>query len=114
MRRGEVWWADFGQPFGSEPGYKRPVVVVQADPFNKSTLQTVLLVPLTRALEWSRAPGNVLCRPKHTGLKHTSVANVTQLTVADRRRLVERVGALPGRILAQLEAGMKLVLGLDG
>lgn len=90
------------------------MIVAQADPFNSSALQTVLLVPLTRTLEWARAPGNVLCRPRDTGLKHASVANVTQLTVADRRRLTERVGTLPGRVLAQLDDGLRLVLGLAG
>jgi mRNA interferase MazF len=112
MLRGEVWWVDFGQPFGSEPGYRRPAIVVQADPFNKSNLNTVLVVPLTRTLEWAGAPGNVLCRPRDTGLKYPSVANVSQLTVADRRRLLEKVGSVPGALMKQLENGIKLALGL--
>ena len=112
MRRGEVWWTDFGQPFGSEPGYRRPAVVVQADAINKSSIRTVLLVPLTKTMEWAGAPGNVLCRAKDTGLKHASVANVSQLTVADRRRLVERAGALSGALMRQVEDGLKLVLGM--
>jgi len=112
VRRGEVWWVDFGLPFGSEPGYRRPAVVVQADAFNESRLGTVLLVPLTRALEWAKAPGNVLLRAKHTGLKHSSVANVSQLTVSDRRRLLERVGALPSLSLNRLDEGLRQVLGL--
>lgn len=112
MRRGEVWWVDLGQPFGSEPGFRRPAVVVQADSFNKSRVGTVLLVPLTRTLEWAKAPGNVLLRPRQTGLKHPSVANVSQVTVAARRRLVERVGALPALALGRLDEGLRLVLGL--
>lgn len=112
MRRGEVWWADFGEPFGSEPGYRRPTVVVQSDAVNKSNIGTVLLVPLTRTLAWAGAPGNVPCRPKDTGLKHASVANVSQLTVADRRRLVERAGSLSAALMRQVEDGMKLVLGM--
>lgn len=112
MRRGEVWWADFGEPFGSEPGYRRPAVVVQADAINKSNISTVLLVPLTKTLGWAGAPGNVLCRPKDTGLRHASVANVSQLTVADRRRLVERAGVLSAPLMRQIEDGLKLVLGM--
>jgi mRNA interferase MazF len=103
---------DFGQPFGSEPGHRRPAVVVQADAFNRSQIGTVLLVPLTRTLEWAKAPGNVLLRPKQTGLSHPSVANVSQLTVADRRRLLERVGALPSPALSRLDEGLHQVLGL--
>jgi mRNA interferase MazF len=112
VRRGEVWWVDFGLPFGSEPGYRRPALLVQADALNKSSIGTVLLVPLTRTLEWAGAPGNVLCRAKDTGLKHASVANVSQLTVADRRRLLEKAGTLPGQLLHRIEDGMKLVLGI--
>jgi mRNA interferase MazF len=112
MRRGEVWWVDFGLPFGSEPGYRRPAVIVQADAFNRSSISTVLLVPLTRTLEWAKAPGNLLLRPKQTGLKHPSVANVSQVTVSDRRRLIERVGALPGLALNQLDEGLRQVFGL--
>jgi mRNA interferase MazF len=112
VRRGEVWWVDFGVPFGSEPGYRRPALVVQSDAFNKSKIATVLLVPLTRTREWAGAPGNVLCRPKDTGLKRPSVANVSQLTVSDRRRLREKAGVLPGRVMERIEEGPRLVLSL--
>ena len=112
MQRGDVWWVDFGQPFGSEPGYRRPAVVVQAEPFNESKLNTVLLVPLTRTLAWAGSPGNVLCRPRQTGLKHASVANVSQLTVSDRKRLVEKVGSLNSALLARIDEGLRLVIGL--
>jgi len=111
-RRGEIWWTDFGLPFGSEPGYRRPALVVQADPFNQSSIQTVILIPLTKSLELASAPGNALCRPRDTGLPKASVVNVSQLTVVDKRRLVERAGALPGRLMTQVEEGVRLVLGL--
>lgn len=112
MRRGEIWWVDFGEPFGSEPGFRRPALVVQADPFNESLIATVLLVPLTRSVGLASAPGNVLCRPRDSGLRHPSVANVSQVTVADRRRLLERAGALPGRVMTRVDEGLRQVLGL--
>ena len=112
MRRGEVWWVDFGQPYGSEPGYRRPGVVVQADPFNESNINTVLLVPLTRTTGWAGAPGNVPCRPKDTGLEHPSVANVSQLTVADRRRLVEKAGGVSAPLMKRIDEGLRLILAL--
>jgi mRNA interferase MazF len=111
-RRGEIWWTDFGQPFGSEPAYRRPALLIQADAFNRSSIATVLLIPLTRTLALASAPGNVLCRPRDTGLPKPSVVNVSQLTVADRRRLIEKAGALPGRLLKQVEDGLRLVLEL--
>lgn len=112
MRRGEVWWADVGRPVGSEPGYRRPVLVVQADPFNKSNLSTVVVVPLTRNLRLAAAPGNVALAARQTGLRARSVANVSQLAVLDRSRFVEKIGALPGANLQQVAEGMRLVVGL--
>ena len=112
MNRGEVWWADLGEPFGSEPGYRRPVLILQSDFFNRSRIGTILVVPMTSREELSDAPGNVLCRSKDTGLRRPSVANVSQLTVVDRRRLSEKVGAVPGRLMSQVEAGVRLVLAL--
>ena len=114
MRRGEVWWVDFGIPVGSEAGHRRPAVIVQADSLNKSQIATVLLVPLTRTLKWAAAPGNVSCRARDTGLKDRSVANVSQLTATDRRRLQEKAGSLPGAVMARLDEGLKLVLGMAG
>ncbi|MGH9324576.1 MAG: type II toxin-antitoxin system PemK/MazF family toxin [Vicinamibacteria bacterium] len=112
MNRGDVWWVDFGQPFGSEPGYRRPVVVMQSDPFNRSRIDTVIVVPMSSNVQLAAAPGNVLCRSKHTGLRKPSVANVSQLAVIDRRRLQEKVGAIPAQLMSQLEDGVRLVLAL--
>ena len=112
MSRGEIWWADFGTPFGSEPGYRRPVIVIQSDPFNRSLVETVIVVPMTATAGLAAAPGNVLCRPRETGLARPSVANVSQLCVIDRRRLIEPAGALPGRLMQAVEDGVRLVLGL--
>lgn len=112
MNRGDVWWVDFGQPFGSEPGYRRPVIVMQAEPFNRSRIDTVIVVPMTTNAELGAAPGNVLCSSKQTGLRKPSVANVSQLAVIDRRRLQEKVGAIPAQLMSRLEDGVRLVLAL--
>ncbi|MEW6365946.1 MAG: type II toxin-antitoxin system PemK/MazF family toxin [Acidobacteriota bacterium] len=112
MNRGDIWWADFGMPFGSEPGYRRPVLVLQADQFNRSRIQTVIVVPMSGNTRLAEAPGNVLCRPGDTGLEKLSVANVSQLAVIDRKRLQERMGTLPPRLLTQVEEGVRLVLDL--
>ncbi len=112
MNRGEIWWADFGQPFGSEPGFRRPVLILQADSFNRSRIQTVVVVPLSTNTGLALAPGNVLCRPRETHLERASVANVSQLTVIDRGRLTARVGALSARLLTRVEDGIRQVLAL--
>ena len=112
VQRGEIWWVDFGLPFGSEPGYRRPAIVLQIDSFNRSAIDTVIVVPLSRNVALANAPGNVLCRARETGLPSASVANISQLTVVDRRRLAERESSLPAQVLQRVEQGVRLVLGV--
>jgi len=111
IAQGEVWWADLGAPAGSEPGYRRPVVVVQADSFNRSRISTVVCVALTSNLRWADAPGNVLLAAKVTGLSKDSAANVSQIVTLDRESLTERVGVLPDKKLELVLAGIDIVLG---
>jgi len=110
--RGEIWWAGLGEPFGSEPGLRRPVVVLQIDEFNRSAIRTVIVIPMTSNLRLALAPGNVLCRGRDTGLAKPSVVNVSQMAAVDKRRLQERVGMLPAEILQRIEEGARLILGL--
>jgi mRNA interferase MazF len=111
IAQGEVWWADLPAPEGSAPGFRRPVVVVQGDAFNRSALRTALCVPLTSNLRWAEAPGNVLLTARSTGLPRDSVANVSQLVTLDRSVLVERVGKLSRPKLDLVLAGIDVVLG---
>jgi mRNA interferase MazF len=109
--QGEVWWADLPEPSGSEPGFRRPVVVVQSDAFNRSRIDTVVCVPLTSNLRWAEAPGNVFLEAKLTGLPKDSVANVSQLVTLDKAALTERVGKLSKAKLDLVLFGIDIVLG---
>lgn len=111
-RRGDVWWAALGTPFGSEPGYRRPVLILQTDDFNQSPIGTVVVVAITSNLKLAGAPGNVRCGKRQTGLAKPSVVNVSQVATIDKRRLLERAGSLDGRLLAGVEDGIRLVLGV--
>jgi len=111
--QGDVFWASLADPTGSGPGFRRPVVVVQGDPFNASRLATVVVVPLTSNLRWAAAPGNVLLAAERTGLPRESVANVSQIVAVDRGALSERVGHLPEDELSLILAGIDLVLGRE-
>lgn len=111
ISQGDVWWADLAEPAGSEPGFRRPVVVVQGDAFNRSSLRTVVAVPLTSTLRWADAPGNVRLASRSTGLPRDSVANVTQIVSLDRSILTERVGRLSGPKLELVLAGIDTLLG---
>lgn len=110
ISQGQVWWADFPQPVGSEPGFRRPVVIIQSDPFNRSALRTTVVVPLTSNLRWADAPGNVLLSRRATGLPRDSVANVSQVSTVDKSRLTEPVGKLPRAKLDLVLTGLEILL----
>jgi mRNA interferase MazF len=111
ISQGEVWWADLPTPTGSEPGFRRPVVVVQGDALNRSRIATVVCVPLTSNLRWGGAPGNVLLGARSTSLAKDSVANVSQVVTLDKTVLTERIGKLSRAKVELLLTGIDVVLG---
>lgn len=112
MKRGEVWWASLPAPTGSGPGFLRPVVVVQSNPFNQSRIATVIVAIVTSNLALADAPGNVRVGKAESGLAKASVVNVSQLVTLDRELLTRRVRALPADTMRDIDEGLRLVLGL--
>ncbi len=112
IRRGEIWWADLAKPRRSEPGYSRPALIVSADAFNASSINTVLCVVITSNVQLAAAPGNVALSPTASGLPKPSVANVSQLVTIDKSFLFKRVGRLSDKSFRLVEDGMRRVLGL--
>ncbi len=111
IAQGEVWWADLGEPMGSAPGFRRPVVVVQGDSLNRSRIGTVVTVPLTSNLKWADAPGNLLFTSKMTGLPRDSVANVSLIVALDKGQLAKRAGKLSRGNMEAVLSGIDVVLG---
>lgn len=112
MRRGELWWVSMGEPVGSAPGFRRPVLIVQSNEFNDSAIRTTICAAVTSNLRLAEAPGNVRLTKKASGLPQESVVNVSQLITLDKRLLTGRVGRLPADTLRNVEAGIKLVLAI--
>ncbi|CAN5529549.1 type II toxin-antitoxin system toxin endoribonuclease MazF6 [soil metagenome] len=112
IRRGEIWWADLGEPRGSAPALRRPVIVVQSDHYNDSRLRTIIVVALTANTRLVAMPGNVAVAADLSGLPEDSVANVTQVATIDRDDAVERIGALPAWLVEQVDDGLRRVLAL--
>ena len=113
INKGELWWADLGIPHGSEPGYKRPVLIIQSNNFNKSKIKTVICVVITSNEILAEAPGNVLLSKDDTNLTKDSVANVSQIITIDKDCLIECIGSLNSRIYKKIEAGIKLILEIS-
>jgi mRNA interferase MazF len=112
MKRGEVWWATLPPPVGSGPGGRRPVVIVQSDRFTKSRIRTVIVVIVSSNLDLANARGNVLLPSHLSGLNRDSVANVSQVSTADRTLLTECVATLPHTLMSQIDEGLRLALNL--
>ena len=112
MLRGEIWWATLPAPSASEPGYRRPLLIIQSDDFNRSRINTVIAVVITSNLRLSEAPGNVILSKKDSKLPKKSVANVSQLITVDKTLLTEKVGRLSASKLREVESGIRLVLSL--
>lgn len=112
VRRGEIWWAELGEPRGSGPGYRRPVLVIQANVFNASAIQTVVVAVITTNLRLAHAPGNVLLSRRQSNLPKDSTINVSQLVSIDKADLVERVTSLSPALIALVDAGIRLVLSV--
>jgi mRNA interferase MazF len=112
IKRGEIWWAELPEPVGSGPGYKRPLLIIQSNDFNKSKIRTVIVAGITSNLRLAGAPGNILLPAKTSKLPKESVINVSQIITIDKSLLAEKVHQLPNNIIAQVDEGIKLALKL--
>lgn len=112
MQRGEIWWAVLPDPAGSEPGYRRPVLIVQSDMFTKSTIRTVVCVAITSNLNLGAAPGNVRVAARTSGLPKPSIVNVSQVAAIDKTFFTERIKTLDAQTMHQIDDGLRLVLNL--
>ena len=112
MQRGEIWWAAIPDPAGSDPGYRRPVLVVQSDPFTQSAIKTVVCAAITSNLQLAAAPGNVRIAARSSGLPKPSVVNVSQIATMDKIFLIDRIKSLDAQTMRQVDEGLRLVLNL--
>lgn len=112
MWRGEIWWAELPAPTGSEPGYRRPVLIIQSDAFNRSRINTRIVAVITSNLKLGIAPGNIRISAKISGLPKDSVVNVSQLITIDKTFLTERTGKLSAQMMTSVDDGIKLAINL--
>lgn len=110
IRQGDVFWVDLGAPFGSDPGYLRPYVVIQNNAYNRSRINTVVVCGVTSNLERAKAPGNVLLEEGEANLPKRSVVNISQLYTLDKDELTERIGTLSDERLREVLTGVYRLL----
>lgn len=112
IRRGSICWADLGEPQGSRPAKRRPVLVIQADPFNASRLNTALAAVITSSTGLAAMPGNVFLPAASSGLPKDSVVNVTALVTLNKTDLGTEAGHLPAALMSEVDRGLRRVLAL--
>ena len=112
MTRGELWWVDLGMPYGSEPGFRRPVLILQNDIFNKSKINTTIVIPLTTNMLFADAPGNIFINKDESNLSKDSVIVISQIRAIDRKRLVERISKVKGVLMEEVEKNILFTLGI--
>lgn len=112
VKRGELWWASLPEPRGSGPGYRRPVLVIQSNPFNDSRISTAVVAVITSNMALADAPGNVRLGRAESGLAKPSVVNVSQVLTIDRAFLTGRIRVLPAEAMMRVDNGLRLVLAL--
>ena len=107
--QGDLYWLDMPRPFGSEPGYRHPHVVMQNNLFNSTRIYTVLVCAITSNLRSARHPGNVLLERGEAGLPKQSVVKVSQMLTVDKKRLGEKIGCLSPPRVRQILDGIRLL-----
>ena len=112
MKRGEVLWADMPEPSASVPGFRRPVLILQSNEFNRSRINTIIAAAISSNMKLGLAPGNVSLSKKSAGLDRESVINVSQLITLDKSFLNDRAGKIPSTKMQAVEEGVRLVLAL--
>ncbi|HEY7145564.1 MAG TPA: type II toxin-antitoxin system PemK/MazF family toxin [Streptosporangiaceae bacterium] len=112
IKRGSIWWADLGEPRGSKPAKRRPVLIIQADPFNASRLNTTIAAVITSNTSLAAMPGNVFLPVSSSGLSKDSVVNITALVTLDKTDLGTQTGQLPSALMSEVDRGLRRSLSL--
>ena len=112
IQRGQICWADAGEAHGSKPAKRRPVLVIQSDPYNASKLNTTLAAVITSNTGLAAMPGNVFVPATASGLPRDCVVNVTAIVTLDKTDLDSAVGQLPASLMHEVNRGLRRAIGL--
>jgi mRNA interferase MazF len=113
MIKGEIWWATLPSPRGSEPGKTRPVVVIQGDSFNRSSINTVVCAVITSNISLANAPGNILLEKADSGLEKSSVINLSQILTLDKAYFAQMVSMLSKPQIQKINKSLKVIFDIE-
>ena len=114
MIKGEIWWANLPvEPYGSEPGKRRPVLIIQNDLINRSNIKTIICAVITSNMNQIQVPGNILLEKSITGLDKTSVANFSQIITIDKTRFIEHVSMLPKNYITKINESIRYIFNAE-
>ena len=113
MDRGEIWWASLNAPQGSSPGFRRPVLIIQANTFNHSKINTAICLVITSNTRLAGAPGNIFLSAKDSGLPKDSLINISQIITIDKQYLTEMVKKVRPVLMEDVANSIKLVLDIE-
>ena len=114
MVKGEIWWANLPtDPYGSEPGKRRPVLIIQNDVINRSNIKTIICAVITSNMNQAQVPGNLLLEKSITGLAKTSVVNFSQILTVDKTRFIEQVSMLPKNYIAKINESIRYIFNTE-
>jgi len=114
MIKGEIWWANLpDNPYGSEPGKRRPVLIIQSDIFNRSAIRTTICAVITSNVKLAEQPANILLEKGISGLEKTSVINFSQIITIDKSRLIEQVLMLPKSFIVNINESIRYIFNAE-
>jgi mRNA interferase MazF len=114
MIKGEIWWANLPQnPYGSEPGKRRPVLIIQNDAISRSKIKTIICAVITSNMNQAQVPGNILLEKSIAKLQKTSVVNFTQILTVDKTRFIEQVSMLPKNYISKINESIRYIFNTE-
>ena len=114
MVKGEIWWANLPtNPYGSEPGKRRPVLIIQNDVINRSNIKTIICAVITSNMNQAQVPGNILLEKSITGLDKTSVVNFSQIVTVDKTRFIAQVSMLSKTYITKINESIRYIFNTE-
>lgn len=113
IKKFEIWVADLNPQIGTEPGKKRPVLVIQTNLLNKIPHPSTVVCPITTNVREDVEILRVHLNKGVANLNQPCDIMIDQVRAIDNRRLTKRLGTLPDELTVQVRENIRIVLDLD-